>query len=416
MNCGSSVAVVKGKDPRESVAQCLRLLEQQGVNLTNPGKVLIKPNIALPVPHSYRPECTDPYVVGALVEELLARGASQVLVGEEPAWGADAEEAFMVTGMTEIVKGRGGDVTYFDREQRVDLPVKNPHVFNTISVPRSVAECDLLVSLPKMKTTFIMEATLGIKNLYGCIKYEQRKRFHREIDLAYVLADIVNTLSPGLTVVDGLVAMEGYGPHAGDPVDMGVIVGGTDVVAVDAVTSYLMGLDPRAVAVTQVAEKDGLGTASLSDIQIVGEKLEDVRQVFARPLFKYVSKHPNVKVFPGGLCPGCRPRISLVPMEVDPNKRYGVIIGREPIALPELETLELDEIWLVGNCGLRAGMAYVLRDIVKATKQGGQWEPSVKVVPGCPPLDFYSEYTSFAHAREKGWMTRDPVTEGGRYR
>jgi uncharacterized protein (DUF362 family) len=408
------VAVVKGKDPRNCVAKCLKLLEKKGLNLTNPGKVLLKPNLAMPVPHEHRPECTEPRVIGALVEEFRLRGASQVLVGDEPAYGLDAEEAFQAVGMTEIVKKMGGDVTYFDREERVDLTVKNPHVFRTISVPRSVVECDLLVNVPKMKTSFMTEATLGVKNLLGCIKFEQRKLFHREIDLSYVLADIANTLRPGLTVIDGIVAMEGWGPHAGPAVDLGVIVGGSDVVAVDAISSYIMGLDPRAAPTTQVTERDGLGTASMADIVVLGEKVEDVRKILERPVFKFVTKAPNVSLFPGGPCQGCRGRIQLVPHEVDPNKKYGIIIGREPIALPE--TLDVDEVWLVGNCALRAGMAYVLRDIVRTAQEGSLWKPSVKVVPGCPPLDYYIEHTVFDLYRQKGWMKRDPVAEGGRCR
>jgi uncharacterized protein (DUF362 family) len=408
------VAVVKGKDPRQCVAKCLQLLEKKGFNLTNPGKVLLKPNIAVPEPHEYLPGVTDPRVIGALVEEFRMRGASQVLVGEDPVWGLDAKEAFQVTGIADIVKKNGGEVTYFDQEERVELTVKDPHVFRTISVPRSVVECDLLVNVPKMKTSFMTEVTLGIKNLYGCITYEQRKRFHREIDLSYVLADIANTLTPGLTIIDGIVAMDGWGPHAGNTVDMGVIIGGSDIVAVDAVGSSIMGLDPRAAPTTQVAERDGLGTASLSDITILGEKIEDVRKVLARPVFKFVTKAPNVRLFPGGPCPGCRGRIPLVPLEVDPNKKYGIIVGREPVALPEV--MDVDEIWLLGNCGLRAGMAYVLRDMVRAAGKGSSWKPSVKVVPGCPPLDYYSEQTCFTGLRQKGWMKRDPIVEDGRYR
>lgn len=46
------------------------------------------------------------------------------------------------------------------------------------------------------------------------------------------------------SVVDGVIAMEGNGPVAGDPVSAGVLVAGDNPVSVDAVSAKLMGFDP----------------------------------------------------------------------------------------------------------------------------------------------------------------------------
>ncbi len=50
-----------------------------------------------------------------------------------------------------------------------------------------------------------------------------------------------------ISLVDGVVAGEGKGPEAPDPVRAGVIVAGSDFVAVDIVATTLMGLDYRQV-------------------------------------------------------------------------------------------------------------------------------------------------------------------------
>ncbi len=47
--------------------------------------------------------------------------------------------------------------------------------------------------------------------------------------------------------------MEGQGPHAGTPVEMNLIVAGADTVAVDAVSSYIMGFDPVEIPAVRVA-------------------------------------------------------------------------------------------------------------------------------------------------------------------
>jgi hypothetical protein len=243
--------------------------------------------------------------------------------------------------------------------------------------------------------------TVGIKNLFGCIRYEDRKKFHREIDLASVLADLLKALPPGLTVVDAVQAMEGFGPHAGTAVNMALVIAGTDAVAVDTVGTYLMGVQPRSLAVLQIAEKLGLGSIDMESIKVIGEEPDEVRRSLLPPIFQFVSQNKNVHVYAGGVCPGCRPRIPTVPLYCDPSKDYAVVIGREPIAIrPDVEA---DEVWLVGNCGVRAGMAWVLQRAFHGGFSRGV--PRVVKVPGCPPLDWYSQRFVFPPLREKGWMT-----------
>jgi hypothetical protein len=195
--------------------------------------------------------------------------------------------------------------------------------------------------------------------------------------------------------------MEGFGPHAGTAVEMGLVIAGTDAVAVDTVATYLMGVEPRSLAILQVAEKLGLGNIDTADIRVVGEELDGVRKTLLPPIFQFVSQHENVHVYAGGVCPGCRPRIPTVPLSYDPSRRYAVIIGREPIAMrPDIEA---DEVWLIGNCGVRAGMACLLRRAFLGGFNRGV--PKVVKVPGCPPLDWYSQRVIFPPLKEKGWMT-----------
>ncbi len=70
------------------------------------------------------------------------------------------------------------------------------------------------------------------------------------------------------SVIDGVVGMEGAGPMAGDPIASGVVIGGTDPVAVDMVAARVMGFDwrkiatireafaPRALPLTRTAPED----------------------------------------------------------------------------------------------------------------------------------------------------------------
>ena len=102
---------------------------------------------------------------------------------------------------------------------------------------------------------------------------------------------------------------------------------------------------------------------------------------------------PNVEVIPGGICPGCIFRIPKIPPYVDKNKKYAVIIGIRP-KFPKGK--KFDEIWCVGNCGIKEGH--------RIAKQFPNMKDKMKMIKGCPPLDWYAENTIKKELRKRGWL------------
>ena len=395
------VSVVKCEDAGKGAVQAVSLLETEGDFTPPPGVIFLKPNLVVPIPFEQAPaEITDPSLVASLVRYFYECGARKVFVGDLPAWGASCKDAYRASGLAKTVTENGGIMCDLDAEPDVWIPIDG-HVYAEMRFPRAIAEADLLVNIPKAKTHFYTGISLGMKNLFGCIRYEDRKKFHRDLDIIYVLTDILKALSPGLTVVDAVTAMEGFGPHGGPSVDLGLVFAGTDTVAVDTVGAEIMGFEPKDLGILQVAEKLGLGNIDMENIRVIGERVDEVRKRFRPPVFSFVNEHENVSVYAGGFCVGCKPRIPAVPTTCDPSKRYAVIIGREPI--PMRLDVEVDEIWLVGNCGVRAGMAYLLRKAFLGGFKKGV--PRIVKVPGCPTLDWVSQKVIFPPLREKGWMT-----------
>jgi uncharacterized protein (DUF362 family) len=402
MNLGNRVvSIIKCNNPGQGAIEAVSLLEAEGVFKSSPRVVFLKPNILIPIPFEQAPaEITAPRLIGSLIQYFYEHGAKKVIVGEHPVWGASCQDAYRTSGIEKVVKESGGLMCDLDTEPDVWVPIDG-YVYKEMRFPRAMVEADLLVNIPKAKTHFYTGVTLGMKNLFGCIRYEDRKKFHRDVDIIYVLADILKAISPGLTVLDAVIAMEGFGPHVGTSVDLGLVIAGTDVVSVDTVGAYAMGFEPRDLGFLQVAEKLRLGSADIGKIRIIGEKVDKVRKKLLPPVFQFVNPHENVFIYGGGICVGCKARIPVVPYPWDPSKSYAVIIGREPI--PMRSDMEADEIWLVGNCGIRAGMAYLL----KKGFQGGFKKnvPRIVKIPGCPTLDWYSQKVAFPPLRSKGWMT-----------
>jgi ferredoxin len=127
-----------------------------------------------------------------------------------------------------------------------------------------------------------MYMTLAVKNLFGCVAGKRKIEWHFKAERYYehfarVLVEVAKAVSPALTIVDGVLAMEGNGPNAGTPRQLGVIVAGTDCVAVDAVICEMLSIDPDLLYTHRVAREIGWGVGELREIELRGVPLEEVR-------------------------------------------------------------------------------------------------------------------------------------------
>lgn len=98
------------------------------------------------------------------------------------------------------------------------------------------------------------------------------------------------------SVVDGMIGMEGMGPMQGDPINSGVVLVGTDPVAVDAVAARVMGFDWRKIPM--IREAFDLSTLPITqlnpeDIQIAGDVPEWCGPLEAMDGRKFLTFRPH---------------------------------------------------------------------------------------------------------------------------
>ncbi|MDD5453150.1 MAG: DUF362 domain-containing protein [Candidatus Bipolaricaulis sp.] len=150
-------------------------------------------------------------------------------------------------------------------------------VLKEVYLARALREADVIIDLPKLKTHSLTLFTGAVKNMYGVIPGGLRTAFHGQhkdpAEFSQLLVDIFAVAPPQLTIMDGIVAMAGAGPANGTLRELGVILASRDAVAVDAVASRIIGLDPLAVRTTRYAQERGLGAR---DVEIVGEPIATV--------------------------------------------------------------------------------------------------------------------------------------------
>ena len=146
-----------------------------------------------------------------------------------------------------------------------------------IRIPKRLIGANV-IHLPTVKTHVFTTITGAMKNAFGGLLFEKRHFCHAVIHETLVdLLAIQQEIHPGIfAVVDGTFSGSGPGPRCMEVAERNVILAGSDQVAVDAVSARLMGFDPLEIPFLRLAHERGLGTADLSQVDVVGEDIERV--------------------------------------------------------------------------------------------------------------------------------------------
>ncbi|MGQ9843284.1 MAG: DUF362 domain-containing protein [Spirochaetota bacterium] len=229
------------------VIEALNLLHFDFSKLYN-AKVAIKPNLLT----SASPESavtTHPAFFRAIVRIVKQHGGVPILI-ESPAV-QSLQRVMKKTGYDAIVTEE--DVLVADTSDCMIIHNNNAHHFKRFEVPKILADCDLLMNLPKFKTHALTHITCAVKNLFGTIHGMKKSQWHIKAktkeEFAQMLLDLYEAYTTDnsipkviVNIVDAITIMEGDGPGpSGKPAFLGVIGASYNAIAVDYALSQLTG-------------------------------------------------------------------------------------------------------------------------------------------------------------------------------
>ena len=311
----SQVALIKGNDRYDNIVQALALIEGD-VDLSDKRRVLVKPNFV-----STRRQLAATHVeaVRAVLDWLRPRYDDPITIGEGAAV-SDTFDGYRNFGYLDLAEDY--KVRFVDLNQDEWAPVQ---VYDrrlrpmAVRVASTTLESDFRISIGPPKTHDAVIVTLSLKNMVvGSLirgrggglfqrlgqllpnrlinstlaekvksrlstvnrsdKFALHQGYHGLNLNLYRLATVI---APHLSVIDGFVGMEGYGPSSGDPVALRVAIASTDFLAADTVATRLMGFDLDEIGYLHYCKLGGLGAGDLNDIEIVGNaSIEECRQPF----------------------------------------------------------------------------------------------------------------------------------------
>ncbi len=219
-------------------------------------KILIKPNLL----GAYSPEkavTTHPIIVEAVVILLQELGCSIVL-GDSPGGSVSYEQVCQKTELKRVADEYKVDLVNFNK-----LPVKINKVDGyDISYSQIFDDVDYIINLAKYKTHGLMQFTGAVKNLYGLIPGLKKADYHRQFpnsrDFSKFISTFYKMIKPKilLSVIDGIVGMEGKGPSGGKARDFGIIFSSETSSALDYVAAYMMGFQPMKIDLIKLSMHD----------------------------------------------------------------------------------------------------------------------------------------------------------------
>ncbi|SPJ15544.1 conserved hypothetical protein [Syntrophobacter sp. SbD2] len=269
--------------PLESVKKAVDLCGGLD-HLPSRAKVFVKPNIVLWTRLTPFPKwgvITTSRVINDMVCLLKERGIDDITIGEgtvvyDPKDRETAAHAFETLGYGTLKRRYGvKSINVFERPfEKVDLGGGVKLAINT-----DILNSDFVVNVPVMKTHAQTVVSLGIKNIKGTIDIKSRKKCHSadpEKDLHYMVSKLANKIPPSFTIIDGIYTNERGPSFDGKIRRSNLLVASADVLSADKVGATILGYQPAQVPHLVHAAKDMNRTQDLSDLQIVGETIENV--------------------------------------------------------------------------------------------------------------------------------------------
>ena len=271
--------------------------------------VLVKPNVCIASP-SGSGVVTDAAVTEAVTRLVLERGPARVVIGEGSSVGydfpgrMDSLHCLAVSGTAEVAERLGVELVDLNRDALVEVALDDALVMGTFGVARTAWEADVTISVPVLKTHVRTGITCGLKNTKGVLPGDEKKRTHR-LGLDRAIVDLNRAVKPDFTVVDAIVGLEGTHQVPEDRVPLGCVIAGADVVAVDTVCAAMAGFDVDTILHVKLAAEAGLGNGDLAQIELRGERIEDVARRFVRWHEAAGDRFGGATIIEQDACTGC---------------------------------------------------------------------------------------------------------------
>ncbi|MHB8772215.1 MAG: DUF362 domain-containing protein [Syntrophales bacterium] len=269
---GSSSKVVIIESTYETCAQAVERAFAAFPVAVRGKRVVVKVNAIRACDPDNSAIVTHPALLKAVIAKLETLGPKEIIVGDSvgtESYG-NSRQVFDTTGLIAAAGPHYRNLSLNLKMVDVERPFKR-----SVAVLRDVLEADVYISLAKMKTHGMTMLSGAVKNNYGLLAGAQKSWYHyyseRPELFAEILIEMYRLRVPELVIMDGILAMEGYGPCSPEVRRVNKVLASNDAVALDAVIARMMGFARDEVPYLRIAREQGLGETDLDAIRVEGD-------------------------------------------------------------------------------------------------------------------------------------------------
>ena len=261
------LVAIKGGEPEIMFDQAIKAMGGMQSFVQKGQKVLLKPNIGWDVSPE-RAGNTNPKLVQRVIEHCFEAGAKQVYVFDNTCdqW----DRCYSHSGIEKAVKDAGGTIVPGNTEsyyQEIEIP--GGKKLKNAKVHELVLDTDVFINMPVLKHHSSAQLTISMKNMMGVVW--DRRYWHKN-DLQQCIADYATFhKKPTLNIVDAYRVMMKNGPRGVSDGDISLMksqIISTDMVAADAASAKMFGLEPSDIPHISIADSMGIGTMDLKKLNI----------------------------------------------------------------------------------------------------------------------------------------------------
>ena len=261
------------------------VIERVGFLLSNlqvlkelkPGRILLKTNLL----KKNIPEdgvTTHPFVVEGVARYLMKEGF-EVIIGDSPGGPFNKtvlKSVYAASGIEKVAERCGCQLNY-DTDV-IEVKAEDAMVINKLKLVKAFTQVDYVVSCAKLKTHTMMTYTGAVKNLFGMIPGVTKADYHFKMNdpdnFANMLIDVCDYVKPVFSIIDGVEAMEGDGPSAGDIRKLGLLLLGDNPYELDLVACKITGIEN--VPTNIHAQNRNLLSGHINDINFYGDSMDNI--------------------------------------------------------------------------------------------------------------------------------------------
>ena len=233
----------------------------------------------------------------AFTNQAVIEGAALALTGNtltiatNSLPGFPTRYSYRKAGYVDLAHRLGAKLVAIDETATQTVQLRTESVVDKeAALPKIALEAGFTVALPKLTGSTFVSFAGAIRHHQSLLQDDAQIRGHHRLHTKMV--DLLEATPPDLIVVDAITATHKGGELSGLPIELGILIIGTNPVAVDAVCAVTYGFDPADIEYLRLAAECGYGPIDLVQIQVLGDLTLEMLRGRAKRV-EHVDPYPD---------------------------------------------------------------------------------------------------------------------------